>query len=66
MFDSYTSKCDDSAILAPCSTSHFHLGGTCKRTSKFFNPGICLVLARLCIVAYRLSICRFMKVVLCE
>ena len=72
MFNSYTCKCNDSAIFGSLLYSRFHLAGI--RTSEFFNPGICRVLtmhASVLIVAYRSSICRFMKVavlsyVLCE
>ena len=41
MFNSYTCKCNDSAIFGSLLYSRFHLAGI--RTSKFFNPGICRV-----------------------
>ena len=42
-------------LLAPCSTSRFHLAGI--RTSKFFNPGVCRVLT---MHAYVLSQCAYL------
>ena len=62
MFGSYTSKCNDNENFGSLLYESFSFGGYKNEKVLQSRDLPCANYARLCIVAYRLYICRFMKV----